>query len=269
MILLRFIIFLIFEIKKVMKKLLFILLFIPLFLSGQETEKVFKVTTTKGEVIRASSYRVNEKRKTTDIKTVDGKIISLKSSKVSSIIEIKEGWDYFEFKEEGFTDYVAVEIDSLNKEEIYTQVKNWILDTYNTPSEVIKSEIKNKKIRIEGSKPNVLSRKVLLSTFYYDIIYSVEISVRDGKYKFDPISTKYWTDATKYAAGGYNSLSIFNKEQLTGYYHQKGKKKGRLKSFIGKFPIQLENHFNNLNLSLYNYIQKNKNNSEEGSDDDW
>ena len=129
-----------------MKKLLFILLFIPLNIFSQEikeerSEPVYKITTTNGEVIRTKKYRVNEKRKVTDIQTIDGKLVSIKSSKIVSITEIIKGWNYFEFKEEGFTDFVVVNIDSLNKKELYTQVKNWILETYNTPSEVIKSEI--------------------------------------------------------------------------------------------------------------------------------
>jgi hypothetical protein len=260
-----------------MKKLLIILLFIPLISFGQETEvidgniePVFKITTKNGEVIRTKRYRVNEKKKVTDIQILDGKAVRLKSSDIVSITEIKEGWDYFEFKEEGFTDYVVVEIDSLNKEEMYTQVKNWILETYNTPSEVIKSEIKNKKIRIEGSKSNLVVMKGMLGEpYYYDTRYSIEISVRDGKYKFDPISLKYWIPSSSYVSARWQDLYIFNNSSLSVFYNQKGKKKGRVISAWAILPSALENHFDGLNMSLFNYIEKNKKKSKESSDDDW
>ena len=260
-----------------MKKLLIILLFIPYISFGQETEVIngnteptFKITTKNGEVIRTKSYRANEKKKVTDILTIEGKIIRIKSSKISSIIEIKEGWDYFKFSEGGFTDYVAIDIDSLSKENLYIQVKNWVLETYNTPSEVIKSEIKNKKIRIEGSQSNGLSIKGMLGEpYYYNIRYSIEISVRDGKYKFDPISLKYYVPYSKYVSAKWVDLSIFNKESLSPYYYQEGKKKGRIQSIFSSFPSSIENHFDNLNISLFNYINKNKESSEEKSADDW
>ena len=260
-----------------MKKLLFILLFIPLTLfsqdevTSQEKEKpIFKITRKNGEVFRSKSYRINEKNDRIDIQTIDGKIIRFNPKSIASIDEVKKDWDYFEFSEEGFTDYVVVNIESLSKEDLYVQVKNWIKDTYNTPSAVIKSEIEYKKIRIQGTKKNAISHKILLSNFVYDILYSIEISVRDGKYKFDPIGTQYWQNGSKYTSAGYVDISIFNSENLSHYYFQKGSKKGRLRETWRSFPNQLETHFNNLNISLFNYINKNKDNLNDVSDeDDW
>lgn len=260
-----------------MKKLLLLVLFVTIASLGQETEVIevnteptFKITTNKGEVIRSKKYKVNEKSKTTDIQNLEGKFIRIKSSEITSIVEIKEGWDYFKFSEDGFTDYVVVDVDSLSKENLYIQVKNWVLETYNTPSEVIKSEIKNKKIRIEGSKSSGLSVKGILGeSYYYNIRYSIEISVRDGKYKFDPISLEYYIPYSKYVSARWVDLSIFNKESLSPFYYQKGKKKGRIQSTFSSFPSSVENHFDNLNISLFNYINKNNESSEEKSDDDW
>ena len=163
---------------------------------------------------------------------------------------------------------MVVNIDSLNKKELYTQVKNWILETYNTPSEVIKSEIENKKIRIEGSKSNLIVMKGILGKpYYYDSKYSIEISVRDGKYKFDPISLKYWIPSSQYISAKWQDLYIFDKGSLSSFYNQKGMKKGRVISIWASLPSDLEMHFDGLNISLFNYIQKNK--LEESSDDDW
>lgn len=158
----------------------------------------------------------------------------------------------------------------MSKENLYIQVKNWVLDTYNTPSEVIKSEIKNKKIRIEGSKSNGMELKGMLGlSNYYNIRYSIEISVRDGKYKFDPISLEYYIPYSKYVSARWVDLFIFNEESLSSFYYQKGRKKGRIQSTFSSIPSIVENHFDNLNVSLFNYINKNKHSSEENSDDDW
>jgi hypothetical protein len=56
---------------------------------------------------------------------------------------------------------------------------------------------------------------------------------------------------------------------LSSFYNQKGKKQGRVISAWASLPSALENHFDGLNISLFNYIEKNKNKSEESSDDDW
>jgi len=256
-----------------MRKLLFVLLFIPLTSFSQETDSVednsvpiTKITTTDGEIIKTKKYRVNEKNETVDIQSIDGELMRLDAKEILSIKKLIPGWNYFEWSEEGFTDYSVVEIDSMPNNKLYTQVKNWILETYNTPSEVIKAEIENKKIRIEGSKNNALSQVVFFQNYLYNIVYSIEISVRDGMYKFDPISLKYWDNGSKYVAAGYVNISAFNSENLSSYYHQKGNNKGELR-FMKKFPSQIENHFNALNFSLFEYIKKNKNNSEMILDD--
>ena len=75
-----------------MKKLLFILLFIPLTLFSQETkeessEPIFVITTKNGQIIKAIKYRENKKTRNTDIQTLDGKLVRFKSSKILSITE--------------------------------------------------------------------------------------------------------------------------------------------------------------------------------------
>jgi hypothetical protein len=75
-----------------MKKLLFILLFIPLTLFSQETkeensEPIFVITTKDGQIIKAIKYRENKKTRNTDIQTLDGKLVRFKSSKILTITE--------------------------------------------------------------------------------------------------------------------------------------------------------------------------------------
>jgi hypothetical protein len=73
-----------------MKKLLIILLFIPLTLFSQETkeessEPIFIVTTSEGEVIKAKKFRVNKKAKNIYIQRIDDKSVRFKSSDIESI----------------------------------------------------------------------------------------------------------------------------------------------------------------------------------------
>jgi hypothetical protein len=73
-----------------MKKLLFILLFIPLTLFSQETKEensisIFIITTKDGEAIKAVNYNKNEKTRIIDIQTIEGKLLRFSSRKISSI----------------------------------------------------------------------------------------------------------------------------------------------------------------------------------------
>jgi hypothetical protein len=68
-----------------MKKLLLILLFIPLISFGQETNKVFTITIESGEVILSKGYRDNKAKRITDIQKIDGKFIRIRTNKITSI----------------------------------------------------------------------------------------------------------------------------------------------------------------------------------------
>lgn len=245
-----------------MKKLILFLLLTSLSSFGQETNSSavkakYRITVDSGEMIPVKKYRIQEQSGLVDILTEDGKSLRFKLKNVLSIREIIIGWNYFDWNEEGFTDYSTVKIDSINRADLYKLVKNWVKDTYNTPSEVIKSEIENSKIRIEGISSNLITQKVLGSTFAYDGTYSIEISVRDGKYKFDPIMLKYYSPPSQYSAGGYINIPI-NAETLSSYYTQKGSKKGQLKKMWRTIPSNVESLFNDLNLSLFHYINDNR-----------
>jgi hypothetical protein len=253
-----------------MKKLLFILLFIPLTLFSQETkeegsEPVYKITTTSGDVYQSKKYRVNEKKKITDIQTLDGKMVRVKNRKIASIRKLIDGWNYFDFNASGFTDYSVVELDTLKKERIYELVVEWIKVTYNTPDKVIKSQIENKNIRIEGFADGLASHFVIFPT-YYGTTYSIVISVRDGKYKFDPKWSKYTIPPSQYTSGSEGiAFSDSNEAEAKFMFNTKGE----VKSMYKKMPNDYEVYFNDLNMSLYDYIIKESSKTEESSDDDW
>jgi hypothetical protein len=69
-----------------MKKLLIILLFIPLISFGQETEKVYEITTKSGKVIKSKNYRINKDKGVVDIQQLDGKFIRFKTFNIASYV---------------------------------------------------------------------------------------------------------------------------------------------------------------------------------------
>ena len=75
-----------------MKKLLFILLFIPLISFGQESEATYKITTKSGEVIKSKNYRINKQKRVVDIQKLNGEFIRLRTDKIVSyeLIQSKE-----------------------------------------------------------------------------------------------------------------------------------------------------------------------------------
>ncbi len=78
-------------IKIIMKKLLIILLFIPLISFGQETEKVYLITTKSGRVIKSKNYRINEDKGVVDFQKLDGKFIRFKTFNIVSYILLVDG----------------------------------------------------------------------------------------------------------------------------------------------------------------------------------
>ena len=73
-----------------MKKLLIILLFIPLISFGQETTEenskpLYKITISSGEVIESKVYRIDEKKRVIDIQKLNGKFTRLKTRNIISI----------------------------------------------------------------------------------------------------------------------------------------------------------------------------------------
>lgn len=164
--------------------------------------------------------------------------------------------DYFEWKKEGFTKNVIVEVDSIKQEKLFNLTKDWIKEIYNTPSKVIKAEIEYKKIRVQGYKKKAIKEK-FMGTRYFDASYSFEISIKDGKYKFEPLYFSWFIPTRSdwvLVSNGRYSKKLFNN-------------KGVLRKTYKYIPSSVENLFNTLNISLYNYIQKNIRTDDKS--DDW
>ena len=143
----------------------------------------------------------------------------------------------FKFTQQGFTDFVITNAENKTKSELYNKTLEWISTTYKNPDKVIKSKIENEYIRIEGSSSeiacmNIMGKRCDMAT------YLIEISFKDGKYKFDVISIKSHSEDL--------STHEILHPSFDGYY----KKTGEIKGVFKYYPEMIPAYFNSLNNSL-------------------
>ena len=152
----------------------------------------------------------------------------------------------FKFTKESFTDYLVVPIEGKTQSDLYKKTLEWVQVVYNTPSEVLKGQIENEYIRIEGVAKNALCVKAYCNT----VKYQIEISLKDGKYKFDATSLSQYVSPSQYTSGGWYEVSLYAPKL---YY----KENGDIRSTYSQYPENIEAVFNNVNESLKSYLNKN------------
>jgi len=137
----------------------------------------------------------------------------------------------FEYSEIGINDFVVINIDGKSKEEIYNKAINWVKETYKNPDLVLKMKIENEKLRIDAVAPDLLK----VRGFKSNLNYVIDVSFKDNKYRFEIVSLLYENSTD------YKKIPNFKTD------------KKMIKNF-GTTPIDIENHFNNLNQSLKDYV---------------
>jgi hypothetical protein len=95
-------------------------------------------------------------------------------------------------------EYLVMTIDSTSQQQNFKKSINWIKETYNNPEEVIKTTIDDKKIRFEGSEQNLICLKSLGINTCYDVRYTIEVELKENKYKFTPLSLSYRVLGSQY-----------------------------------------------------------------------
>lgn len=237
-----------------MKNYIYLLLLIPLLSLSQESK--FRVINKDLDTIFTSKMNFSNNGEIVEMDNIIGGANLLNSKDIFSIRKEVDGWEYFNWTKSEFTDFIVVEIDSISKQDLFNKTINWIKDNYKNPDEVIKTTIDNSKIRMEGYGSNIIKYK---GWGVLDIPgkYIIEISFRDGKYKFDPLGVTYILDQPI----GEVPILISDTSQ---YYKNR---KGEINNMFKYFPLSVENLFNDLNKSLYDYILNNK--DENLNNDDW
>lgn len=173
---------------------------------------------------------------------------------VSGIINAQETEFTFD-NTKGMTDFIVVNVEGKTAPEIYKKVIEWIKITYKNPDKVILSTIDNEYVRFEGASSSFYSINLpLMGKSYQNTKYQIEISIKDGKYKFDIIGMENYTSPSQYSSGGWNSNVLFNgnldKEFLEkSIYRKDGTLRSNWKN-INDVPV----YFNELNKSILESI---------------
>lgn len=133
---------------------------------------------------------------------------------------------------------IVVTAENMSAADIYKKSLEWVQETYKNPDEVLKANIENKKIRIEGFSPDALSFKNMV-VVTWGISYTLEISFKDGKCRYD-----YRINHFNGEDGGEVKITYAN------FY----KKNGDIRKTYIPAVSSLENTINDLLLNYYNYI---------------
>ena len=134
---------------------------------------------------------------------------------------------------------IIVKADSLTASEIYKNALKWVQESYKNPDKVLKANIENKKIRIEGFASDAWWYKSLGIKQSYNMEYTIKISFKDDRYRFEHIIGKFYVDGGHKVLYGYKSFF---------------KNSGEVRKVYKDAVPSLEQTMNDLSLSFYNYI---------------
>ena len=79
---------------------------------------------------------------------------------------------------------LVLDKEDMSVEDGYKMITEWVNVTYNTPKEVIKGDVENEYIRIQGIKSNGACFKSLGMQVCHDIRYSLTFEFKENKMKF-------------------------------------------------------------------------------------
>ena len=142
-------------------------------------------------------------------------------------------------RKNGLTPFVVTDVENKTTKEIYQKSINWIKETYRNPNTVIKSQIEDESIRFEGISNNAGA----VGNGLYSVKYSIKISVKDYKYKFEVIEFELLNCPIKKNGWNPSDKSFFKED-------------GSPRKPWKDYPKSIETLFDELNNSLKNYIIK-------------
>ncbi|WP_312823237.1 DUF4468 domain-containing protein [Epilithonimonas sp.] len=149
-------------------------------------------------------------------------------------------------KEQQLTDFIVVPCEGKTKEELYKKTLEWISKTYNKPSEVIRAQVENDYVRFQGIETKGYCRNPMVM-ICEDMQYEVEVSVKDGKYKFDVVKLES-AETNKYGRViGWGAIEI-----KKGWMHFKSN--GEVRDQYKDTMPKIARYINSLNKSLHDYI---------------
>jgi hypothetical protein len=153
----------------------------------------------------------------------------------------------FTLNQEGLTSFVITPVKGKTQEELYKKTIDWVQVTFKNPREVIKGQIQNDYIRIEGSSENLVSF-CPMGCYNYLTRYQIEISLKDDKYKFEILNIEYFITPSQYGVGGWKALDLTNTFKIKSYM-----KNDEIRTLY-KNLVRIPLYFNNLNKELQTFI---------------
>jgi hypothetical protein len=133
---------------------------------------------------------------------------------------------------------IIVEVAGISAAELYQKSINWVQETYKTPSSVLKANIENDLIRIDGFAFNAWWFSTVGIIMYMDMDYTIKIDFKDGRYRFEFIIGQFYKDGQR---AMYDYTMFFNK-------------KGYVKKAYSDAVPSIEVTMNDLSVSFYNYV---------------
>lgn len=147
--------------------------------------------------------------------------------------------------------YIVIEKQGLSISDGYQKVLEWINIYYNTPDEVIKSQLEDKYIRIEGYDPSFTVMKTLGINYSQKGKYSISFAFKENRIKVEITKILIYTAPSQYNAGGWAAF-VLNHQLL---YKKNGKPKKQLTVFANGVVDSLNEVKNNLEQYINNPLE--------------
>jgi len=174
---------------------------------------------------------------------------------ISLLLLTQFSYAQYTFTKEGLTPTeIITESDSASAKNLYAKSIDWIKESFEDPDEVIKARIDGKKIRFKGVTKNAYHTQVGLHTATYDLRYAIELSFKEGRYRFKVLKVEQFTNGAVQV--GWMDFDMTDGSWLY-------KKNGKIKKRFLYVAKGLEDTFNSIYKSHNNYING------LSSEDDW
>lgn len=151
----------------------------------------------------------------------------------------------FKFSKEGLTDFIVVSYEGSAKD-TYNRALAWVKENSKKGYKVVAST-ENEKMTIEGGKENFLCSKAGGTNVCTYGTFTIEISFKDGKYKFEAIGLSEKPNNS-------TTTTVRNLNDFSEYYD----KDGSLKKYKDDVPAAYESLFNGLSKDLMTFMDKKK-----------
>jgi hypothetical protein len=150
----------------------------------------------------------------------------------------------FTFSSKGLSpNEIAIEMEGFKKKDLYSNTMNWIKEKYKDPDQVIEKDEKDKKITLEGFADNAICFGLGADYSCEGLTYVIEIKFEDEEYRMKVKKLSYKNKSNKK-----ENINLDKSDFHSG--------NNEIDKNYTKVPSQIETLFNNLNTSLYNFINK-------------